>query len=99
MNIICKNNLIAGKPVLNKKVQWDLELATEFLQKLMKHSGYSLKELKNRKFDLSVWHQIQEDMSEPYHKLRMFWYRQLHVCLFVRYDVKFRELGKKLMTM
>lgn len=84
---------------MTKKIKWKLELAANFLQKLMKHSGYSLEELKNRSFDLSVWHKLQEDMCQPYYKLQKFWYRQLHVLLFVEYDVKFNRLGKKLMKM
>lgn len=95
----CNYNLIAGKPEIKEKIKWKLELATIFLQNLMKHSGCSLKELKNRKFDLSVWHNLQEDMNQPYYKLQKFWYQQLHVLLFVKYDVKFSRLGKKLMKM
>lgn len=96
---VCKNCFITGKPGHTKTITWKLELATKFLLKLIKHSGYSLNELKNKTFDLSVWHKLQDDMSEPYYKLRRFWYYQLHVMLFVEYDVKFIKLGKKLMKM
>lgn len=99
MRFVCKNNLITGKPESTKKIKWKLELATKFLQKLIKCSGYSFNELKNRTFDLSVWHKLQVCMSQPCYKLQKFWYRQLHVLLFVEYDVKFTRLGKKLMKM
>lgn len=95
----CKYNLVAGKPTLKEKIKWNLQFATKFLQNLMEHSGHSLKELKNRTLDVSVFHKLQEDMCQPYYKLQKFWYQQLHVLLFVEYDVLFLRLGKKLMTM
>lgn len=99
VDILSKNNLIAGKPELKEKIKGKLDLATKYCQKKMKHSGNSFKEFKNRTFDPCVWHKFQEDVSQPYYKLQKFWYHQRDVLLYTEYDVLFTRLGKKLMEM
>ncbi|XP_045498208.1 uncharacterized protein LOC123696190 isoform X1 [Colias croceus] len=81
------------------KEKWSLPLATKFLKHLMDYSGYSLEELKYKRFDTSIWKKLEKDMDKYYLTLQKFWYYYLHVQLFVKQDVKIRKLRKKILLL
>ncbi|CAH0727514.1 unnamed protein product, partial [Brenthis ino] len=77
-----------------KKLRWTLPLATKFLNLLMKYSNETLDNLINKRFEKSIWLKLEEDFDQNYICLQLFWYRYLHVQLFVKYDVTIRKLRK-----
>ncbi|XP_068626663.1 uncharacterized protein [Battus philenor] len=83
-----------GKPE-KKRVKWNLENATKFLNLLLQHSGYSLEELKYRKFEKSVWLSIEKEMDHQSAYLKKFWYSALHVQIFVKKQIKLNTVRKK----
>ncbi|XP_014356538.2 uncharacterized protein LOC106709283 [Papilio machaon] len=84
-----------GKPE-KKKLKWTLPLATKFVNLLLKYSNGSLEELKYKRFDKSVWLQLESDMDQQYQYLQKSWYNALHVQIFVKQDVKMNRLRKKI---
>lgn len=60
----------------------------------MKYSDETLDNLKNKRFEKSVWLKLEEEFEQNYVCLQLFWYRYLHIQLFVKYDIKIRKLGK-----
>lgn len=62
----------------------------------MKYTGLPLEELKNKRFDKEVWVKIAEKFDHHYIHIQTFWYRSLHVQLFVKSNVKINKLRKKM---
>lgn len=62
----------------------------------MKYSNETFENLKNKRFEKTVWLKLEEEFDQNYAYLQLFWYRSLHVQLFVKYDVKIRKLRKNL---
>ncbi|XP_039760411.1 uncharacterized protein LOC120634082 [Pararge aegeria] len=84
-----------GKPE-RKKLKWTLQLATKFLKLLMEHSGETVVDnLKQKKFEKSVWLKLEGDIGQQYIYLQQFWQDELHVQLFVKADVKINKLRRK----
>uniref|UniRef100_A0A1E1VYK5 Uncharacterized protein n=1 Tax=Pectinophora gossypiella TaxID=13191 RepID=A0A1E1VYK5_PECGO len=88
--------------ILNKGVKenkdrtskWNLSLATQLVKSLMCHSEKSLEDLKYERFDKSIWLKVQDDLGRTYTSLQRFWYTFLHVQLFVKYDIKLKQVRK-----
>ncbi|XP_052739214.1 uncharacterized protein LOC112044260 isoform X2 [Bicyclus anynana] len=89
--------LCNGKPD-RKPIKWTLTLATKFLKLLLNYTGETVVDnLKQRKFDKSVWLQIENDMDQQYLCLQRFWYDGLHAQLFVKADVKGNKIIKRVL--
>ncbi|CAK1602290.1 unnamed protein product [Parnassius mnemosyne] len=87
-----------GKP-LKKKLKWTLPLASKFVNLLIQYSkSSSIEELKNRRFEKSVWLNLEKDMDQQYIYLQKFWYDALHVQIFVKENVTLNGLRKKVFT-
>lgn len=77
-------------------MKWTLPLATKLLKLLMQYTGETAVEnLKQKRFEKTVWLQIEHEMDHFYMYLRKFWHNVLHVQLFVKGDVKINRLRRK----
>ncbi|GBP88040.1 hypothetical protein EVAR_61875_1 [Eumeta japonica] len=88
--------LYESKPEKMKRLRWTLERASKFIHSLMHHNDCSLKALRNKEFSREIWLKVEKDMDHPIKSLTHFWYKRLHIQLFVKEDVKLRSLGNKI---
>ncbi|XP_034830411.2 uncharacterized protein [Maniola hyperantus] len=79
------------------KKKWTLPLASKFLKLLMEYTGETvIDNLKQRRFEKSIWLKLEKDMDQHYIYLQSFWHDKLHIQLFVKADVKTRGLKRKI---
>ncbi|XP_045769491.1 uncharacterized protein LOC123870296 [Maniola jurtina] len=79
------------------KRKWTLPLATKLLKLLMEYTGETVVDnLKQRRFERSIWLKLEKDMEQYNYYLQRFWHDQLHIQLFVKADVKTRRLKRKI---
>nr|XP_034830451.1 uncharacterized protein LOC117987532 [Maniola hyperantus] len=86
-----------GNPVKQVKKKWTLPLASKFLKLLIEYTGETVVDnLKQRRFEKSIWIKLEKDMEQYYIYLQRFWHDKLHIQLFVKADVKTKRLIRKI---